>query len=139
MSYTITERCNGCLACAKICPVSAISGEKKQVHTIDPSWCIDCGACGRVCPQGALLDNRGMVCAMMKRSQWKKPRIDRRMCMSCTICVDACPVNSLSLTEAMDARDLHLYPFLQKDTTCLGCSICALECPMDAINMVGNE
>jgi Na+-translocating ferredoxin:NAD+ oxidoreductase subunit B len=136
MSYTITAKCNGCQACAKICPVNAITGEKKGMHAVDPSGCLDCGACGRVCPQGAVLDMKGMLCVMLKRSQWKKPRIDQGLCMSCAVCVDSCPANCLGLAEASDARDLHPYPVLQREKACLGCGICQLDCPVDAISMV---
>jgi Na+-translocating ferredoxin:NAD+ oxidoreductase subunit B len=136
MSYTITDKCNGCQACTKICPVDAISGEKKAAHSIDPSGCLDCGACGRVCPQGAILDKAGMVCVMLKRSQWKKPRLDEGRCMSCEVCVDSCPVNCLGHRESSNARNLHLYPFLEREKACLGCGFCQLDCPVGAISMV---
>jgi NADH-quinone oxidoreductase subunit F len=44
------EKCVGCLLCLKNCPVKAISGERKKVHTIDQELCIKCGACLDVCP-----------------------------------------------------------------------------------------
>ncbi len=44
------DRCIGCGACAKICPVEAVSGEKGDAHAIDPDVCIQCGACLQVCP-----------------------------------------------------------------------------------------
>ena len=44
------EKCVGCLLCLKNCPVKAISGERKKVHTIDQRLCIKCGACLDVCP-----------------------------------------------------------------------------------------
>jgi NADH:ubiquinone oxidoreductase subunit F (NADH-binding)/(2Fe-2S) ferredoxin/Pyruvate/2-oxoacid:ferredoxin oxidoreductase delta subunit len=44
------EKCVGCLLCLKNCPVNAISGERKKVHTIDQALCIKCGACFNVCP-----------------------------------------------------------------------------------------
>jgi ferredoxin len=136
MSYTITDSCNGCQACAKICPVLAISGEKEKTHAVDGSLCLDCGACGRICTQGAVLDHTGRICVMMKRPQWKKPRIDEVLCMSCAVCVDSCPVNCLGLREALEANDQHLYPFLEKEKACLGCGICEFDCPVDAIRMV---
>jgi Na+-translocating ferredoxin:NAD+ oxidoreductase subunit B len=135
MSYAITDTCSGCLACTKICPVSAISGEKKMIHTIDPSACIECGACGRICPKGAVLDSTGRKCNMLKRSLWMKPEINKALCMSCAVCIDSCPVNCLNMGESGKAGDLHPYPFLQKEKECLGCGICATDCPVDAIRM----
>ncbi len=45
----LDEKCTGCLACLKVCPSEAITGELKKVHVIDPSKCIKCGACFEVC------------------------------------------------------------------------------------------
>ena len=41
--------CNGCTLCAKRCPVSAVSGEKKQAHVIDQALCTKCDACRAAC------------------------------------------------------------------------------------------
>ncbi|MBW2245950.1 MAG: NADH-quinone oxidoreductase subunit NuoF [Deltaproteobacteria bacterium] len=50
ITYTIDpEVCNGCTVCAKICPVEAATGEKKEVHSIDQNKCIKCGACFESC------------------------------------------------------------------------------------------
>ena len=48
------EKCKGCGKCRKNCPMEAISGAVKQVHTIDPEKCINCNACVGNCPFGAI-------------------------------------------------------------------------------------
>jgi NADH-quinone oxidoreductase subunit F len=45
----IPENCTGCLACKKVCPSDAVSGELKEVHVIDIEKCIKCGACFEAC------------------------------------------------------------------------------------------
>jgi NADP-reducing hydrogenase subunit HndC len=55
MEYVIKpENCVGCTACARVCPVNAISGERKEVHLINPSICIKCGACMEKCKFDAI-------------------------------------------------------------------------------------
>ena len=48
------EKCRGCTACARNCPVYAISGVVKGPHEIDPSSCIRCGQCMASCKFGAV-------------------------------------------------------------------------------------
>ena len=55
ISFNITEDCKGCRACAKKCPVEAISGEKKEIHVIDHDKCIKCGKCEETCKFGAIV------------------------------------------------------------------------------------
>ncbi|MCQ2329462.1 MAG: 4Fe-4S binding protein [Paludibacteraceae bacterium] len=47
-------KCKGCTACARNCPVNAISGTVKNPHTIDPAVCIRCGSCVSRCKFGAI-------------------------------------------------------------------------------------
>ena len=51
----INDKCKGCTACARNCPVNAISGAVKTPHTIDTSKCIKCGACIEKCRFGAII------------------------------------------------------------------------------------
>ena len=51
----LEDRCKGCTACARACPVGAISGEVRKPHSIDPAKCIKCGACLETCRFNAIV------------------------------------------------------------------------------------
>jgi len=48
------ETCKGCGLCKRDCPTDAISGEKKEPHTIDVAACVQCGVCYDTCPFDAI-------------------------------------------------------------------------------------
>ena len=49
------EKCKACGKCIKVCPVEAITGEKKVAHIISQDKCTKCGACREVCAFDAVV------------------------------------------------------------------------------------
>jgi NADH:ubiquinone oxidoreductase subunit F (NADH-binding) len=54
--YIVPDKCRKCSACARKCPVNAISGTPgKTVFEIDTAKCIKCGSCIAACRFGAVI------------------------------------------------------------------------------------
>jgi NADH:ubiquinone oxidoreductase subunit F (NADH-binding)/(2Fe-2S) ferredoxin len=49
LTYVIQDKCVGCTACKRVCPVNAITGTAKVKHVIDQQKCIKCGMCFKTC------------------------------------------------------------------------------------------
>jgi len=134
MAHKIEPECIGCGACKRICPTSAITGEKKELHIIDGTLCIDCGSCGRVCPKEVVRTQQGVIVKRLKRTLWVQPQISQEKRYACDNCVVSCPVDAL----AMKSEDLplkHNHAVLAHPEKCIACRWCYDNCQFDAISM----
>jgi len=63
------------------------------------------------------------------------PVVDEASCNGCTKCVDACPVQAMSLVSANDpARPRRRLAKLD-DSVCLGCGVCVRTCPKGSLRL----
>ena len=61
--------------------------------------------------------------------------INIKNCLSCSICIQACPVSALSLTKpGKSGKYSNLFPEVTQEK-CIGCGICEKNCPMSCITM----
>ncbi len=61
--------CIGCTLCIKACPVDAILGASKQMHTVIASECTGCDLCLPPCP----VDCIEMIPLLADNSDWRWP------------------------------------------------------------------
>lgn len=60
---------------------------------------------------------------------------DLKNCLSCSICVQACPVSALELTlMGKSGKYVNLFPEPVPDA-CIGCGLCVKSCPMSCIRL----
>jgi len=68
------KTCIGCTLCIQACPVDAILGAAKQMHTVIESECTGCDLCLPPCPVDCIM----MVRARPLAGAWAWPRPDRQ-------------------------------------------------------------
>lgn len=137
MAHFIDEKCIGCTACVSVCPTEAITGERNNLHVIDPKLCIDCSACVRVCPVLAIQDEFGVYKPRIpKRADWPKPVVDPVACTGCNFCVEICPFDCLELSGEGDFAGIAV---LTKPNACVSCRECEEVCAKGAIIVMPKE
>jgi electron transport complex protein RnfB len=65
------ERCIGCARCLPACPVDAIVGAPRQMHTVIAAQCTGCELCLPPCP----VDCIELRAALPVPLRYKQPRV----------------------------------------------------------------
>lgn len=83
---------------------------------------------------GGALKNLGMGCATragkLEQHSTIAPEINPETCMGCSLCVQYCPANAISVRKKKAEIDRE---------TCIGCGECVAVCPVKAVEIQWNE
>ena len=69
VAFIIEDTCIGCTLCIQACPVDAILGAAKQMHTVIESECTGCELCIPPCPVDCII----MQPVKQETRNWKWP------------------------------------------------------------------
>lgn len=72
VAFIDEEVCIGCVKCIHACPVDAIIGALKQMHTVMPKPCTGCGLCLDPCPVDCI--TLIPAATRIKKWVWTKPQ-----------------------------------------------------------------
>jgi len=72
VAYIREDECIGCTKCIQACPVDAILGAAKKMHTVIASECTGCDLCVEPCPVDCI--DMIPVAQTPQTWVWKKPR-----------------------------------------------------------------
>ena len=86
--------------------------------------------CCKCCCQTFGMYYRGMAASHNYASHLAV--VDEDVCIACEQCVEACPLEMISLKEDEEAVAVN-------EAECIGCGVCAVQCPNDAITLKRTE
>lgn len=139
MAYLINDNCKGCGLCEGLCPVYAISGNKKEKHIINAKRCVECGVCGNVCAFEAVEKPTGELAMRISKKEWLKPKVNSDICSGCGMCTAVCRAEAIKVGYPQFNGDIDVSAYLKEADKCVGCKLCMKECPLDAIIMVKGD
>ena len=126
--------CIGCTKCIAPCPVDAIVGAAKQLHTVITEACTGCGLCLPPCPVDCIELSPARL-----ESAWPlaetpaaiaaREGADIAACTACGDCTSVCPsaLAPASLARALSMADVQQAAALGLDR-CTECGDCARIC-----------
>ncbi|MFZ4855602.1 MAG: mercury methylation ferredoxin HgcB [Desulfuromonadaceae bacterium] len=66
--------CVGCNRCFEVCPHQVFSVRDKKASIVELDACMECGACAKNCPVTAITVDAGVGCASGIINEWLRER-----------------------------------------------------------------
>ena len=66
--------CIGCNMCYEVCPHQVFSVQERKASIADLDACMECGACAKNCPVTAITVDAGVGCASGIINEWLRER-----------------------------------------------------------------
>jgi Na+-translocating ferredoxin:NAD+ oxidoreductase RnfC subunit len=97
------QACIGCMLCIQACPVDAIVGTSKLMHTIIESECTGCELCLPPCPVDCIdvIETQAGDGLPVHKPHSTPVAPGEQACIRCGDCIEACP-------EGLEPQVLHL-------------------------------
>jgi len=92
-----------------------------------------CNCCGCCCE--ALIAMRKFGAVRPVHTSPFVPTVDPARCVGCGKCVNACPVEAMTLVSANDPADRKRRRASVDECRCLGCAVCVKPCPQEALSL----
>ncbi len=124
------DLCIGCVKCIQACPVDAIVGAPKQMHTVIDQYCTGCELCLPPCPVNCISMDLLPSHSPVKIENKPQPGRYEMPCIGCGDCFKACPVDLMPqelfrysrIDNFLESREKNLFD-------CIECDDCSKVCP----------
>ncbi len=135
VAYIREAECIGCTKCIQACPVDAILGAAKLMHTVITDECTGCDLCVEPCPVDCIdmLDapiNQGNSHKRIPMQEMAGSNQNEHPCIRCGACAEVCPAHLLPqqlywYSKAKDFEKTQQYYLAD----CVECGACEEVCP----------
>ncbi len=133
--------------CAELGLIHGISNQQEKPDTI-------CNCCNDCCIWFLAIKNYGHACGLTASNY--RVAVNQSRCIGCGLCVNRCPMEALSLTDAPSTKGREITVTGGDDAErklinktgkvtglnparCIGCGVCAYKCPSKSLVLERNQ